>query len=256
MRGRPISAVVITLNEAENIGRCLDSLAGVADEIIVADSGSTDATIKIAEAKGAKVLHQDWLGFAGQKNWANALAAHDLILSLDADEELSPELVASIRAARSDDQTDAWSFHRRTNYCGKWIRYTSWHPDVKIRLFDRRKARWEGDYVHETLKLDEGAKVGKLSGDCNHYTTKSLEQHAKVVDRFTTLKAKEMQAKGKRATFIHLVVKPPVKFFVSFFIKRGFLDGWEGFLISKMNAYATFLKYAKLKQLNRGRPGD
>ena len=178
MEARPLSAVVITLNEESNIGRCLDSLRQVADEIIVADSGSTDNTRKIAEAKGARFLEKEWLGFAGQKNWANEQAAHDLILSLDADEELSPELTESIRQARHDKHTDAWSFRRRTNYCGKWIHYTSWHPDVKIRLFDRRKARWVGDYVHETLELEENANIGRLSGFCFHYTTTTLEQHA------------------------------------------------------------------------------
>lgn len=245
-----LSVIIITWNEERNIGRCIDSVRDVADEVIVADSFSTDRTRQICLEKGVTFIENKWEGYSVQKNFAQQRASHDFILSLDADESLSEELASSIREIKKKDAPQLYSFNRLTNYCGKWIRHGGWYPDVKIRLYDRRKCSWEGS-IHEKLKYPQGEKVTLLSGDCYHYTFYTISEHLKQVDKFTTLMAEEEYAKGRRANWFRILFNPVVKFIRDYIIRAGFMDGYEGFLISRISAYATFLKYAKLKKRGR-----
>src|SRR5688572_8633272 len=186
-----ISVVIIAFNEERNIGRCIDSVAGVADEVVIVDSGSLDKTATIATDKGARVIQQDFLGYAGQKNFATSQAAYDHILSLDADEALSDELKRSILAVKNNWQHDGYWMSRLTNYCGSWIRHGGWYPDKKVRLYDRRLAKWGGAMLHEGIVIDE-SRCSQLSGDLLHYSFYSISDHLKVIDKYTEIQAQEL----------------------------------------------------------------
>lgn len=251
-----ISAAIITLNEERNLPRALASLVGVVDEIVVVDSGSTDGTQAIAEAAGARFIPHSWEGYARQKNFAAAKAAHDWVLSLDADEALTPELRGELEALRSTTPGSiaGYTMPRLAHYCGRWIRHSGWYPDRKVRLYDRRRARWTGEYVHESVHVDgtSGSAVAALKGDLLHYTCDTLEQHRRTVDRYTSLAAQEAQARGKRGALLGMLVLPPWKFVETYLFRAGFLDGAAGLTIARMAAYYVYLKYAKLRQLQRG----
>ncbi len=244
-----ISALIITYNEAANIGACIDSLTGVADEIIVVDSFSTDATAEICSQKQVRFIHHAFEGYIEQKNYAITLANFPYLLSLDADEVLSDELRQSILAVKQQPKYDAYYVNRLNNYCGQWIRHGNWYPDRKLRLWNKNKGRWGGSKIHERLILSEGAKTSRLSGDLLHYTVKSIAQHLGQINKFTNIRAEEMFNKGRKPNFYYLWCKPAVSFFWSYFVKRGFLDGYLGLIISLNSAYAVFLRYAKLKEL-------
>jgi len=244
-----LSVVIITLNEEPNIGRCLDSVANIADELIVVDSGSTDNTEEICISRGARFVHQDFLGYVEQKNYANSLASYDYILSLDADEALSAVLEQSIQEVKKDWKHAAYSFNRLTNYCGRWIKHCGWYPDKKVRLFDRRKGRWEGVLIHESFVIDKAETAGHLEGDLYHYSYYSIEEHISQANKFSSIGAREIFDGGRRPPFCKLLLSPVLKFIKDYFIKAGFLDGYYGYVICRISAHATFLKYAKLKQL-------
>jgi len=244
-----ISAVIITLNEEKNIERCLQSLQGIADEIIVVDSFSTDATEAICQSYGVKFIQQKWLGYGEQKNFANELAQFEYILSLDADETLSDELKASILAVKSQTMSDAYYAHRRTNYCGTWIYHCGWYPDAKIRLWRKGLACWTTPKVHETIKLADGAELQPLSGDILHYSYYTLDEHVQVANKYTSLAAKEYFLQGRKANFIKLYFNPTFSFIRNYFLRLGIMDGYNGFVICAVSGFSTFLKYAKLKQL-------
>lgn len=246
---RHITAVIITKNEERNIGRCLDSLVGVVDQMLVVDSGSTDETTKICKEKGADVYTRTWQGYSDQKNWGNEQASHDWILSIDADEALSVELKESILAAKSVDRSN-YSMARLANYCGQWIHHSGWYPDKKFRLFDRRETKWRGD-IHETLN-SEGNEPKLLHGDLLHYSYYSVEEHAAQANRFSSIAARSMYVNGKQPSLINVLFNPFFRFFKFYFLKRGFLDGFAGFTISSIAAYEVFLKYAKLWWLHIG----
>jgi len=240
-----ISATIITRNEERNLPRAIESLR-CCDEILVVDSGSTDRTVEIAERFGARVLEANWRGYAGQKNYASDQALHDWVLSLDADEALSEDLEGEIWALKKNGPTfDAYTVPRLAQYLGRWILHSGWYPDRKIRLFDRRKARWVGDYVHESV-ISEG-RVGQLQGNLLHYTCQSLSEHMKTMNGYTTLAAEELAARGKRVSYRHLLLAPPWTFLKSYVLQRGFLDGVEGLAIAYMASLYTFLKYAKAR---------
>ena len=243
----PLSAIIITLNEERNIGRCIESLKSVADEILVVDSFSTDRTKEICKSHGIRFIQNEWKGYSVQKNFAQGIASHDFIISLDADEALSKELSESILKIKNQNAINIYSFNRLTNYCGKWIRHGGWYPDIKIRMYDRRKCKWEGN-IHERLLYPDGEKIIKLEGDCYHYTFYTVEEHKKQVEKFTTLMAEEEFNNGKRAGWPRIIFSPFVKFVRDYMIRGGFIDGKEGFLISRISAYATFLKYTKLRK--------
>jgi glycosyltransferase involved in cell wall biosynthesis len=240
-----ISATIITLNEERNLPRAIESLR-CCDEILVVDSGSTDRTVEVAEKYGARVIEANWRGYAGQKNYASDQAAHDWVLSIDADEALSEELEAEIwQIKKNGPQFDAYTFPRLAQYLGKWILHSGWYPDRKIRLFDRRRAKWVGEYVHESV-ITEG-RAGELNGNLLHYTCGSLSEHLKSMDRYTTLAAEEVVARGKRVGTRRLLVDPAWTFVRTYFLQAGYLDGVEGLAIAYMASLYTFLKYAKAR---------
>ncbi len=246
-----ISATIITFNEERNLPRAVESLR-CADEIIVVDSGSTDRTVEIAQKLGARVVESAWPGYANQKNFAAEQAAHDWILSIDADESLSEALEAEIwRLKKNGPRFDAYTMPRLAKYLGRWIHHSGWYPDRKVRLYHRGKARWEGPYVHESVSA-KGA-VGHLESNLLHFTCESLSEHLKTMDRYTTLAAEQLIASGQTVTWGRLIFEPPWTFFRAYFVKLGFLDGVEGLAIANMAALYSFLKYAKVRLMSPGR---
>ncbi len=240
-----ISATLITKNEEQNLPRALRSL-GCCDEIIVVDSGSTDRTVEVARRLGAKVIERDWAGYAAQKNFAAEAAENDWILALDADEALSQELQSELANLKNQGPTfDAFRFPRLAEYLGKWIFHSGWHPDRKVRLYDRRKARWVGEFVHESVEVD--GSVGELRGNLLHYTCPTFSRHMQTVDRYTSLAAREMIARGQRVTLGRLLLGPPWAFFRTYVLKLGFLDGFRGLIIAHMAAFYVFAKYVKAR---------
>jgi len=244
-----LSVVIITFNEELNIKRCLESIQGVADDVVIVDSFSTDRTEEISKKFNVNFIQRKWEGYSNTKNFANAQAKYDWILSLDADEALSDELKNSILEIKKGQTTGTYKFNRLTNYCGKWIKHCGWYPDTKVRIFDRRTSRWEGK-IHERLITNETPAV-LLKGDCLHYSYYTLDQHYKQSEKFSALQAQSLFERGKKASFIKLWISPPVKFINDFIFKLGFLDGKAGYIICKISAYTTYLKYKKLRELNR-----
>jgi len=245
-----ISAVIITFNEEKNIGRCIDSLLQVADEILVIDSFSIDRTEAICLEKGVRFLQHPFEGHIEQKNYAISQAKFPYVLSLDADEALSPQLIQSVLQIKNNTPLDGYYLNRLTNYCGHWVRYCGWYPDKKLRLFDSRKGRWAGTNPHDIYLLDGTSKTGKLQGDILHYSYYTFEDHIKQINFFSNIAAKEAFMKGKKYSFFEkIILSPFVKFLQSYFLQLGFLDGYYGFVISIASSFATFSKYVKLRQL-------
>ncbi len=242
-----ISAAIITYNEERNIARVLESLR-CCDEIVVVDSGSTDRTVELATKLGARVVESVWRGFAGQKNYASEHCANDWILSLDADEALSEALEGEIwQIKKNGPEFDAYTMPRMAQYLGRWILHSGWYPDRKVRLFDRRRARWVGDFVHESVTVD--GRIGHLKSNILHFTCSSLSEHLKTMDRYTTLAAEQLVEQKKQIGWKQLALDPPWTFFQTYVLKRGFLDGVEGLAIANMAALYNFLKYAKAKNM-------
>ena len=245
-----VSVTIITLNEAEHIAAAIDS-ARWADEVLVVDSGSTDGTADIARGSGAVVLCREWSGYVDQKNYAAARASNDWIFSLDADERITPALAAEVRAlVASEPPLRAYRLPRVAYHLGRWVRTTDFYPDYQTRLYDRRAARWRGQYVHESVAAD-GA-VGQLRHELEHYSFRNLRDQLDRINRYTTLAARQMHESGRRSGPIHLLVHPPAAFLRNYVLRRGILDGTAGLTISLMNAYSVFLKFAKLWELQRG----
>ncbi len=243
-----LSAVIITFNEERNIGRCLASLEGVADEIVVVDSLSSDNTREICESFEVKFFTEKWQGYSGQKNLANSLTVNDWVLSVDADEAVSEELKLSILKWKSSEKPGFARFNRLTNYGGQWIRHCGWYPDTKLRIFNKEQAYWKGD-VHEELKFDNSTKVEFLKGDLLHYSYYSVDEHVAQTNKFSTLAAQELVKKGKKISLFKIIVSPAAKFLRKYFLNLGFLDGYYGYFICRMAALQTFLKYFKARQM-------
>ncbi len=245
-----ISATIITLNEEDKIRQCLESLQGVADEIVVVDSLSTDGTKAICEEFDVKFVEQKWLGYSEQKNLANNIASHDWILSIDADEVLSDELKKSILKIKEIDTDNnvVYSFNRLNNYCGKWIHHSGFYPDKKIRIWNRKIGKWEG-IVHEVIKFSTKVKEVHLKGDLLHYSYAKPEDFEKQVFKFAELRAKHYFDKGKKNAGLLKIVSPIYFFIQHYFFRFGFLDGKEGFTMCKVAAKATKHKYETLEQL-------
>jgi len=243
-----ISAVVITYNEERNIDAALQSLAGIVSEIVVVDSLSTDKTIKIAKKYTERVLERKWTNYADQKNFANSQAAGPWILSLDADERISPELCAELlELKQKEPDFSAFSVARRVFYLGKWIRHSGWYPDRRIRLFRKDQAHWEGPYIHE--KLVVAGKVKKLKGAIHHFTYRNIGEHLARINHFSDLGAHKLYAQKKKCRWYHLLFLPFFRFMKSYFLKLGFLDGFAGLVISVLNGYSIFIRYAKLREI-------
>ncbi len=244
-----ISAIIITFNEERNVGRCLDSLQGVADEIVVVDSYSTDRTEEICRSYGVTFIKHRFIGHIEQKNWAILQATYPYILSLDADEALSDKLRASILRVKGDWTHDGYFFNRLTNYCGKWIRNTTWYPSRKLRLWDARKGHWGGFNPHDRFYLDRGSSRRFLRGDILHYSYYSVSEHLEQMNTFSTILAHSYHDRGRRVYFFSLVLHPLWRFLKDFFIRTGFLDGYYGFIVSVNSAHEVFLKYVKLRNI-------
>ncbi|NQV54117.1 MAG: glycosyltransferase family 2 protein [Flavobacteriales bacterium] len=246
---KDLSVVIITLNEERNIGRCIESVAGLAKEVVVVDSLSTDRTKEIAESLGARVVEQLFLGHIEQKNFAIEQASHEIILSLDADEALGAELKASIEEALNRFEHDGYTMNRLTNFCGKWIRHGGWYPDTKLRLFRKGQGAWTGTNPHDRYEMSLGRKAGKLNGDLLHYSFYSEEEHLAQIQKFSAISSKAKYAEGVRSNRPKILIKTAAKFIKAYVIKLGFLDGYYGWVIAKNSAFATYLRYRKLLEL-------
>jgi len=245
-----ISVVIITHNEERNIGRCLDSVALIADEIVVVDSGSTDRTAEICEQYKVKFHRQSWLGYSEQKNLADGLATHDWILSLDADEALSSGLREELLQLKKNPIAGAYTVNRLTNYCGKWIHHCGWYPDKKVRLFPKNGSRWQGT-IHEQLLLPNGIAMHGLKNDLEHYSYYTKGEHLERVHKYAKLKAEQMHKAGKTASSLKGTMSAWSRFIGMYFFKLGFLDGAAGWQICNISAKAAKLKYTYLNALNK-----
>ncbi|TAE46841.1 MAG: glycosyltransferase family 2 protein [Bacteroidetes bacterium] len=254
LSGNFLSAVIITLNEEKNIGRCLSSLAGLADEIVVIDSGSTDQTVEICRKKGAKVVFHPFEGHISQKNFALTQASHELVLSLDADEVLSETLHSSILAIKQHRLHDAYTFNRLNIYCGREIRHGGWYPDRKLRLALRSQVQWTGIDPHDQLSPSARARVAWLEGDLLHYSYDSVESHLRKAVSYAAIGAKARAARGHKATWIKLIISPIAIFFRRYVLQMGFRDGWYGWIISLVSAWETWMKYALLREMGKKQP--
>jgi len=242
-----ITATIITLNEERNIARAIESLR-CCDQIVVLDSGSVDRTVELAAKLGAVVREDSWRGYANQKNRAAEQAENDWILSLDADEALSEGLEGEIWSLKKHGPAyDAYTMPRLAQYMGRWILHSGWYPDRKVRLYNRRKGLWQGDFVHESVKVE--GRVGHLQSNLLHFTCESLSEHLRTMDRYTTLAAEELVDRKTRIGLSKLILDPAWTFVRSYFLQRGFLDGMEGLTIAHMAAIYTFLKYAKARNM-------
>jgi glycosyltransferase involved in cell wall biosynthesis len=244
-----ISVAVITFNEENNIERCLKSVALLADEIIVVDSLSSDGTAEIAKANGATVVSQKFLGYIEQKNFAIEQCSNDWVLSLDADECLSAELLKSLQKIKANSPVaDAFRMARMTNYCGQWIKHGGWYPDKKVRLFNKHKARWGGINPHDKIMVDGLTK--EVNGDIMHYSYHSVEGHLEQAQKFSTITANHLYQLNKKTNLFRLYFKPFIRFLRDYFFKRGFLDGQNGYTIARISAKAVYWREIKLKQLH------
>jgi len=239
-----ISACIISFNEEKKIEDCLKSLVDIADEIIVVDSNSSDSTVEIAKKYTDKVITQDFLGYIEQKNFAIQQASHDWILSLDCDERLSPELQQSMLAIKHDiTQADAYKMPRKTFYVYRWLNHC-WYPDVKTRLFNKHTAHWGGTNPHDHI-ITNGDNIRQLDGDLYHYSFDSISDHLQTIDKFTEIGAEELIKKNKSFNMFSPMTHSLWIFIKIYFIKRGFLDGYAGFLVATLSFMHVFIKYNK-----------
>ena len=249
-----ITAVIITHNEEKNILRCINSVQDIADEIIVVDSGSTDNTEQICRDFGVRLVHQDWLGYSEQKNFANSLATNDWILSIDADEELSDELKHSILKYKNKHVAHdiVFNMNRLTNYCGHWIRHCGWYPDRKIRIWNRRVGKWKGE-IHETLEFSEEVCEKVLKGNLLHYSFATEQDYENQQFKFARMRGEHYYKQGKKHAWFYMMFSPIFAFVQHYFFQVGFLDGKDGYHICRITAKATKLKYQTLKELRNNK---
>lgn len=246
-----LSVVIITLNEQRNIERCLKSLQGITEDIVVVDSFSTDDTPRICEKYKVNFVQTEWKGYSETKNYANSLAKNDWIFSLDADEALSDELRQSLTDVLLQKNMKAFRINRLTNYCGKWIKHGAWYPDYKVRIFNRKKSEWQG-HIHETLSNIDENNLDVLDGDCFHYSYYTVEEHLKQTEKFSKMSAENLFQAKKKVSVLKIIFGPTFRFIRDYIFKLGILDGKAGFTIAKISAKAVRLKYTYLKKLQKG----
>lgn len=247
----PFSVVIITFNEERNIERCISSVKDITDDIVVVDSFSEDKTKEICEFHKVRFLEHVFQGHIEQKNWALQQAKYNFVLSLDADEALDDVLKSSIVEAMKNPQFDGYYMKRLTNYCGKWIKHCGWYPDLKLRLWNRTKGKWDGINPHDKFVMQNDTITTQLVGNILHYSYYNIEEHIKQINYFTEISAKAYHKKRKTSGKLKILIKPIAKFIKDYFLKLGFLDGYYGFIICSVSAFATFLKYIKLQELNK-----
>ncbi len=248
----PLSVFVVTLNEEANLRRCLAGVADLATEIIIADSGSTDGTRAVADSFGAAWHERAWTGFADQKNFALSKCTQPWVLCLDADEEVSPELLEQIRDLLHRDPAEVSGAHfpRLSRFLGRWIRHGDWYPDRQLRLFRRERGRFAGEAGHDHAEVD-GEVIG-LSGDLLHYSYPTINSYIDKLNGFSDAFAADRAARGKRWSLLGNLLRPPWRFFRGYILRRGFLDGFPGFWIAKATAFSTFLRHSRLYEAERG----
>jgi glycosyltransferase involved in cell wall biosynthesis len=247
-----ISAVIITYNEEKNILAALESVSW-ANEIVIIDSNSTDRTVQIATDQGAKVIVRDWPGFSDQKQFGVDAAAHNWIFSLDADERVSPRLKEEIDTLRtSNPKAVGYRIPRLSSYMGRWIHHSGWYPDRQLRLFDRRKGRWNGRQIHESVEMNTDSKVGELSFDIHHFGVENAAEHHKMIgERYAPLGARHMFDNGKTTSPLRVAAAGPLAFLRSYVVRLGFLDGFPGFCIARFAAYHAYLKHLLLFEMQQ-----
>lgn len=249
-----LSGVIITFNEERNIEQCLQSLVNVVDEIVIIDSYSTDNTKSICERFNVTFIEQEFLGYIEQKNFALKQANYYHVVSLDGDESLSETLQNSIIKLKTNWEFDGYYTNRFNNFCGQWIKHSDWYPNKKLRVFDKRKAEWKGINPHDNVQLcDINTKTGHLKGDILHKTYQSYSEFDKKTEYFSTIAAKAYFDKGKKAPLWKTIWNPSWAFFKAYFLRLGFLDGYNGFVICKGTARITYLKYSKLRELYKNK---
>jgi glycosyltransferase involved in cell wall biosynthesis len=244
---QPLTAAFITYNEEVNIAGALESVAGV-EEIVVVDNGSSDATLDICRRYTDRIFHRAWTGYVDQKNYAAEKSSHDWILSLDADERLSPELKEEVwRLRETGFKHSGYRMPRVARFMGRWIRHGDWYPDPQLRLFDRRQGRWQGGRLHESVKVE--GSTGWLQGEIEHYTYRSISDYLLRLNTYSKLAAADYHQRGRSASALKLLGHPPVTFLRGYILKRGFLDGVPGLMVAVMAAVSVYFKYAKLYEL-------
>lgn len=244
-----LSVVIITYNEEKNIARCIDSVIDIADDIVVIDSYSTDNTEAICKQKQVRFVKHAFQGHIQQKNWAITQAKYPYVLSLDADEAVDETLKKSIQNIKNNWKHDGYSINRLTNYCGKWIKHGGWYPDIKLRLWNAKKGKWTGINPHDEFVMEKTAKIKHIKGNILHYSYNSLSEHIQQIDKFTQITAQAYFDNKKTCTWDKLYINPLIRFIKGYFFQAGFLDGHYGYLIAKYSAFATYVKYSKLKQM-------
>lgn len=245
-----LSVVIITFNEARNIDRAILSVKNIADEIIVVDSFSTDDTPQICRNHNVNFQQRKWTGYSDQKNFANSLAQFDTIFSLDADEAVDDVLEKEILILKEKGFNDLYVVNRLVNYCGKWIKHSTWYPDKKTRIFPKSIANWEGEFVHEQLNFSEKLRETELKGHLEHYTYYNFKEHRERADKYSYLTAAKMHKNGKTANLLKPYLSAFARFVSMFIIHLGFLDGYLGFKIAQISAQSNVVKYKELRRLN------
>ncbi|MFQ5739059.1 MAG: glycosyltransferase family 2 protein [Acidobacteriota bacterium] len=249
---KKISVAIITSNEEAKIGRTLASVREIADEIVIVDSFSTDGTAQICAQFGCRFLRRKWEGYRKQKQFATDQTLFDWVLSLDADEAVSPELKRELLGWKRTAEAPYHGYRipRRTFFMGRWIQHTTWYPDWQLRLFCKSRGRWQGRRVHESFQVQ--GPTGKLQGALEHYSYASVSEYLEQLERFSTLAAADYYERGIRARFPHLLLYPSLTFLNNYLLRRGFLDGLPGLAVSTLSAVSTFFKYLKLRELQSG----
>lgn len=247
-----LTVTVIARNEAAQIAAALETVSWADEIVVVVDAQSTDETGVVARRFTDRVVTRAWSGYVEQKNHAAGLAGHDWILSLDADERVTPELKEEIRGLlAAEPGARGYRVPRVTRYLGRWIRTTDWYPDLQLRLYDRRHGRWAGGHIHESVEV--GGPVGRLRADLQHYPYRDIAHHLQKIDRYTTLAARQMSERGRRAGVLDIVARPPLAFLRNYVVRGGFLDGGPGLVVSLLNSYYVMMKFAKLWESSRSR---
>lgn len=249
----PISVVIITFNEERNIGNCLEAIRQIADEIVVVDSFSTDRTVEIANTFGATIFQHAFQGHIEQKNYAITKAKYPHILSLDADEYPDQQFLNSINQIKNNWRADGYSVNRLNNYCGKWIKHGAWYPDVKLRLWDSRKGKWQGKNPHDRFELIKGSSIQHTAGNILHFSYQQIIEHVQKADYFSSIAANAYFKDGKKSSILRMILSPLFRFIRDYIFKGGFLDGYFGFQIAKTTAFEVHLKYKKLLALQHGK---
>jgi glycosyltransferase involved in cell wall biosynthesis len=254
-----LSVAIITLNEEKNLERCLKSVSRIADEVVIVDSFSTDATLSIAAKYDARIIQHVFEGFVRQKNIASEVTTYNWVLSIDADEVISPELEQGILSVKANPRHQVYRLSRLTNYCGKWIKHSGWYPDKKIRLFDKSMGEWTGDMIHEKWQPnDSNITIGELKGNLLHYSFYTISDHVKKIEKYTEMSARAAATRGKSCSMLKIMVVPKWNFFINYIVRLGFLDGYYGFIVCSLTSLESRIKYAKTRQYakwrNEGKP--